>query len=293
MKTIAIHSHKGGVGKTTVALLLAKHAALSGRKVCVVDLDFIGSGIADLFAIETLPNEYVESYFLGADPHGYDLERLLATYKDGDTRPRGFSLILNQGQGLPDKKQEKGFRDRENHMMGLVADEPRYREVENKLCLLLERLKQLETELVVIDCHPGLGLVSDTAWGLANLSVYVTTPNRSDCFGLLKTVNLRRLDNARSMLIVNRAPAAVVDTASFRNLMENDPVVGTDSKALFPQLKHLAKKETHFAVIPESEGLRTAFIWEGLPISPGSRSRRQSSSFSTRFYRSCDHGRGM
>ena len=77
MKTIAIHSHKGGVGKTTVALLVAKQAALLGQKVCVIDLDFIGSGIADLFAITALPDEYVESYFLGTDPHSYDLDRLL------------------------------------------------------------------------------------------------------------------------------------------------------------------------------------------------------------------------
>jgi cellulose biosynthesis protein BcsQ len=264
MKTIAIHSHKGGVGKTTVALLVAKHAVLTGRTVCVVDLDFIGSGIADLFALETLPNEYVESYFVAADPHGFDLARLLGTYTDADMRSRSFSLLLNVGRGLPKKTDESAICRLQNHMMGLVADEERYREIENKLKLLLERLgRQHGAEVIIIDCHPGLGLVSDTARGLADLSVYVTTPNRSDCFGLLKTVNLKRLDNARSMLIVNRAPATVVDAASFQSLMESDAVVGTDSEALFPQLHHLCKKETHFAVIPESERLRAAFYLGG------------------------------
>ncbi len=39
MTTIAICNQKGGVGKTTIALLLAHAAARAGRRVLLVDLD--------------------------------------------------------------------------------------------------------------------------------------------------------------------------------------------------------------------------------------------------------------
>ncbi|MEM3517380.1 MAG: MinD/ParA family protein, partial [Candidatus Bathyarchaeia archaeon] len=40
MKTIAIHSYKGGTGKTSIAVNLATIAAAKGKNVCILDYDF-------------------------------------------------------------------------------------------------------------------------------------------------------------------------------------------------------------------------------------------------------------
>lgn len=40
MKTIAIHSYKGGTGKTSIAVNLAVLSAIKGRNVCILDYDF-------------------------------------------------------------------------------------------------------------------------------------------------------------------------------------------------------------------------------------------------------------
>ena len=263
MKTIAIHSHKGGVGKTTIALLLAKHAAMSGRTVCVIDFDFIGTGIADLFALERVPNTYLEQYILGADPAEFDVKQLLGYYTDRDMPQSRLRVILSEGKGMPRQRDRRAVRQREDDLLGLVADEPHYHEVGTKTKILFDRLTEADVELVVLDCHPGLGLVSDTMRPTADLNVFVTTPNRADCFGVLKEMNLRKLDGPRSFLILNRADSAVESLAAFRRLVEQDPLVGAEAKTLFPQLKYVGQNEGHFCAIPQSDLLRRAFYLGG------------------------------
>ncbi len=265
MKTIAIHSHKGGVGKTTIALLLAKHATASGSKVCVADFDFIGSGMTNLFALQRKPRHYLDYYFLEPDPYDFEIEQLLGSYTDRELGKRELEVMCNLGDGLPGKGPKNGAREKaelRSEMVGLMANEPRYREIQGKTEILHRKLEQSAFDLLIIDCHPGLGFVSETVRPLTTLDVYVTTPHRSDCFGLLKSVNVKQLDDPMSFLIVNRALPQLIDSGSFRRLVESDGLVGTEAQALFPHLKYLGRKEEHFAALPESDLLRD-FLYLG------------------------------
>ncbi len=49
---IAVMSGKGGVGKSTTAALLAVHYARQGKKVGILDADFLGPSIPHLFGLE-------------------------------------------------------------------------------------------------------------------------------------------------------------------------------------------------------------------------------------------------
>lgn len=49
---IAVMSGKGGVGKSTIAALLAVHYARNGKKVGIFDADFLGPSIPKLFSSE-------------------------------------------------------------------------------------------------------------------------------------------------------------------------------------------------------------------------------------------------
>ncbi len=254
MKTIAIHSHKGGVGKTTIALLLAKHAAASGSKVCVADFDFIGSGMTNLFVLQEYPRRYLDHYFGEPDPYEYEIEQLLGAYSDRDLAGRELLVMCNLGDGLPVgcQNSEEEQAEQRARMETMVRNEKRYREIQGKTDVLHRKLEKSGVDLVIIDCHPGLGFVSETVQPLTDLDVFVTTPNRSDCFGLLKSVNVKRLDGPRSFLMVNMAVPSITDSSSFRRRVESDDLVGIAAKALFAYLEYVGQKEEHFGVIPES-----------------------------------------
>jgi cellulose biosynthesis protein BcsQ len=256
MKTVVIHSHKGGVGKTTVALLLAKHALLAGRKACVIDLDFLGSGMADLFKLEKKPAAYIEKLFLAANPRTVDVEPMLGTYTDKDLDRRTLPVLLN----LSERSARDETLKEQAEMVSQIANERRYREVREGTEILLEKLAARGLDLAVVDCHPGLDFLSETLRPLASLNVYLTTPNRSDCFGLLKAANLKQeIDSPSSFLIVNRAESPLADAASFRALLERDPLVGMEAAAIFSFRRVFGTDDEHFAVIPESDLFRKQF----------------------------------
>ena len=254
MKKVAIHSHQGGVGKTTIALIFAAHASRKGRKVCVMDFDFLGCGMTKLRLWDEHGKKYLDHFYDADDPNDFDVSTLLSAYAPGDG-PRGrFSLILNQGKGLVQKRGELRLKI---DMEIRVANEPLYREIQAKTQILLDALESMDFELVIIDCHPGLGFISDTVTALAGVNVYVATPNRSDCFGLLKELNLKRLDQQKAFLVLNRADPDIADLKSFRDRFRSDEVIKVEAKALLGQLKYLCKREKQFGLIPEVTSLRT------------------------------------
>lgn len=259
MKTIAIHSHKGGVGKTTVSLLLAKYAQGERENVCLVDFDFIGSGMSELLPLETRPVRYLEEFFLKSNPDEMELDDLMVRYSDRDTEPQGFNLILNIGVKWGKGKNAEKIIALKSDMMGLVRNEVHFREIGDGTKTLLKKLDSAGFTLVILDCHPGLGFVSETIRPLTDLNVYVTTPNRSDCFSLLKIINMQKLDGPSTFLVFNRAEEPVIDLNTFKQCLCGDPLVGTDAESLFPQLKVIGREEDHFACVPHSDDLKLIF----------------------------------
>jgi cellulose biosynthesis protein BcsQ len=272
MKTIAIHSHKGGVGKTTVALLLAKWAAAS-RRVCLVDCDFIGTGITGLLSMRA-PSRYLEDFLLDDDPYNFPVSSLLGSYSDKDLGADGFSVVLNRAEGALTPRAAKRRLEVRQAMMGLVATEENYGEIETRTQILLDLLKRDNFDIVICDCHPGMVFVSRTIIPLAALNLYVATPNRSDCFGLLKEINLRNLDKPNAFLLINRSALPGNDLKSFRSAMERDEVVGGEAAGFLPQLKHAGHDESRTFLVPETDELRSLFHIGGAALLPSLRAGR-------------------
>jgi len=263
MKTIAIHSQKGGVGKTTLALLLAKSASKTGR-ACILDYDFIGTGMANLIPLN-LPKQYLEHYLTSAEPSRFPTRELFGSYSDDDLKKRAFSVVLNHGKPRKATRENEGLHEA---LLAMMSDEPQYGQIAQHTKALFNLLKEEGFDLVIVDCHPGLGLVSETMIPLVDLNVYVTTQNRSDCFGLLKTINRKGFDQSSSFLVLNKAEPVVTDLTAFRFALESDGLVSIPAKALLAQFKHIARDEKRFALIPESQQIRLLFYLGGPGMLP-------------------------
>ncbi len=294
MKTAAIHSHKGGVGKTTISLMLALHAARKGRKVCVLDFDFLGCGMSALNKWDTLGKKRLQHFFVADEPHKFDIGDLLTTYKAKPEVKRKvgtkFSLLLNLGSGL---KVGRDYAELSEDMESIVANESLYREVQAKTKILLDALEEKRFDLVIIDCHPGMGFVSETVTVLADVNVYVATQNRSDCFALLKAINAKGLDGRKAFLALNRTEGNIVDLKSFQQRFRRDSVVGSAAKTLLGQLSNLGKKERQFEVLAERESLRAWFNIGSEGMEPYSGWQRDVQAFCSKLLRFIETNGGV
>ncbi len=148
MRTLAICNQKGGVGKTTIALLLADAATRSGQRVLLVDLDpqanaTAASGV-DLGGGATLADILV-------DPRRQ-------TLRDAIRRsPWGLDVAVSSVE--------------------LASKERNRRTDEHDLQRLLATVDE-HYDLVVIDSPPSLGVLTVNALAAADECLVVADPTR-------------------------------------------------------------------------------------------------------------------
>jgi len=227
MKVISIHSHKGGAGKTTLCLILAKAHAMSGARVCAVDLDFVGAGFDHILNIPS-PRKFLDDYVLkdSGDSDAPKISDMLTHYTDKQMNNTGFDLIYNLGGSMTMEKQS----DLSKYM---AASEPLQGKgiIGERIQDLLEELSA-QYDLALLDCHPGLAYLSRTVLGMArdgkykeHFTLFVTTPNRAHFFGTIKDLkylsskeggNLFQPD--KSVFCLNFAPPG--KAATWNDLMD-------------------------------------------------------------------------
>jgi cellulose biosynthesis protein BcsQ len=259
MNMILVQSYKGGVGKTTIALMLAKAALLAGRRACVADFDFMGSGMNDLVKLRAQPAAFLEGFFLSSDMAHFDVGPLIGFYRDDQLAGRDVPVILNVGEG-PDPSAWTSQAELQAGVETMIANERRWSEIAQGTKMLLDRLQGLGYDLTIIDCHPGLDFISEALHPLAQLNVYVTTLNRGDCFGLIKKINLKKLDAENAFLVLNRADSATRDLVSFQQRMKRDPLKGLEASTIFGNSTYLGVRDEQFAAVPETDRLRDLFL---------------------------------
>lgn len=217
MKVISVHSHKGGAGKTTLTLMMAKAQAMLGKKVCAVDIDFIGSGFEHLLDLPA-PPEYLDDYITKdpSSPKRPKIEKMVTSYRDQDLGKQSVDLIFNSAGSRMNKlppDQPKAVRT----LQGLA---PRQDIAGRAVVSLLMELSEKGYDLVLLDCHPGLTHLSESLLRIGNKNNYgehvflfLTTSNRAHFYGLINELNMlasseygNLFNPKRSVLCVNRAP---------------------------------------------------------------------------------------
>lgn len=218
-RIIAVHSFRGGTGKSNAAANVAAVLAAEGRRVAVVDCDLQSPGIHALFSLEQ-----------DAIP------RALNDYLWG-----GCAIAETAYEVSPDAGHDGGGK------IWLVPASIKANNIARVMregydvALLTEGFRRLVEELsldvLILDTHPGLNEETLLSIAMSNALAIVLRPDRQDYEGTLVTVSVaRKLKVPRLVLIVNKTPSAF-DAAEVRERVEQ--TYGCEVAAVLPHSDEL------------------------------------------------------
>ncbi len=187
-KIIAVHSYKGGTGKTSLSINLAAAFAKNGKKVCVFDLDFRAPS---LFAILDAKN--VECWFNDYLNNACEINKALIDLSEKIPGNGKFYACL--ANPSTEAIRDMSSKDRKWEMRAL-----------GRLLALRETLLgNQKFDYLVFDTSPGLQYSSINAIVAADFVAVATTGDRSDVDGTKRMLaELYNLFEKKTGLVLNK-----------------------------------------------------------------------------------------
>ena len=204
-KILAVHSYKGGTGKTLLSVNLASTFARQGKKVCLFDLDFRAPS---LFAILNMPNAecWLNDYLNGT----CEIDRVLIDMSN--KIPGNGKLCVGLANPTTEAIRDMSAKDRKWEMRALG------RLLSLRNSLLIDK----GFDYIVFDTSPGLQYSSINAIVTADIVVVATTSDRSDVDGTRRMLKeLYNLFEKKTGLVINK----VLDATSLSKRQEMDKKV--------------------------------------------------------------------
>ena len=187
-KIIAVHSYKGGTGKTLFSVNLAATFAKAGKKVCLFDLDFRAPS---LFAILKTPNAdfWLNDYLNNSCEINKTLINLSSRIPG---EGKFYACLANPST---EAIRDMSSKDRKWEMRAL-----------GRLLALRETLiKDQKFDYLFLDTSPGLQYSSINAIVAADFVVVATTGDRSDVDGTKRMlIELYNLFEKKTGLVLNK-----------------------------------------------------------------------------------------
>jgi MinD-like ATPase involved in chromosome partitioning or flagellar assembly len=190
-KIIAVHSYKGGTGKTFLSVNLAATYAQRGKKVCLMDLDFRAPSLHALF------KDYKTDYWLNDYLNGVcEIDKVLvdATKDHGN----GGKLMVALANPSTEAIRDMTAKDRKWEMKALGR----------LLSLRSSVLNSGGFDYIIFDTSPGLQYSSINAIVTADVVLVVTSLDVSDINGSQRmTSELYDLFEKKTGILVNKVIA--------------------------------------------------------------------------------------
>ncbi|BAB74496.1 MinD/ParA family ATP-binding protein [Anabaena sp. FACHB-709] len=209
-KIIAIHSFRGGTGKSNLTANLAVAMALQEKRVAIVDTDLQSPGIHALFGIDkTITGKTLNDYLWNRsciEDTACDVTSHLAISQGtvflipSSINADEIAKILSEGYNV--SLLNTGFQ---------------------------RLIKELKLDYLFIDTHPGLSRETLLCIAISDLLIIILRPDRQDFQGTAVTVNIaRQLQVREMMMVINKIPNRM-NFASLQQKVEktyNVPVAG-------------------------------------------------------------------
>ncbi|MBS0203047.1 MAG: MinD/ParA family protein [Planctomycetes bacterium] len=215
-KIVAIHSFRGGTGKSNTTANLSVLIARAGNRVGIIDTDIHSPGIHVIFgrkpeSFHHTLNDYLHGK-CSIKQAAYDVtESAIGRVGPDDERPRIFLIPSSIEVGEIAKVLREGY------------DVARLNDGFQDL------LHDLKLDYLMIDTHPGVNEETLLSIAIANSFVLILRPDSQDFQGTAVTLELaRRLDVERIQVIVNKIPPSM-DRELLREQVESGyqaPVIG-------------------------------------------------------------------
>ena len=199
---VAIHSFRGGTGKSNITANLAILLAAAGRRVGIIDTDIQSPGLHVLFGLREEEIHHVLNDYLWGTCE--------VTQTAHDVTPRLGVSLSGQVYLIPSslKVGEIARVLREGYDVSLLNDG------------FQVLVKALALDVLLIDTHPGLNEETLLSIAIADVLIIILRPDQQCYQGTGVTVEVaRKLDVPRLVLIVNNVPA-VFDVAEVKAQME-------------------------------------------------------------------------
>jgi MinD-like ATPase involved in chromosome partitioning or flagellar assembly len=218
-RIVAVHSFRGGTGKSNLTANLATIFACQGKRVGIIDTDIQSPGIHIIFHLdETKINRSLNDYLwkqcaIADTAYHIPLPEVAAA--------KG-SLYLTPSSI---KAGEIARILRNGYDIGLLSDG------------LQDLAANLNLDYLFIDTHPGLNEETLLSIALADVFVLILRPDRQDFQGTAVTVEVaRKLNVAKMFLVVNKAPPST-DFPALRQTVEN--TYNVTVAGLFPESEEM------------------------------------------------------
>jgi len=208
--TIAIHSFRGGTGKSNLTANLAYCCASIGARVGVVDTDIQSPGIHVLFGLGDAPmkhclNDYLKDECSIRDPV-YDVSEK-------------FSLPAGSINLIPSRLNAQA----------IVAMLKEGFDVQRLSTALSSLTGQLGLDVLLIDTHPGIEEDTLLSIAMCDVLIVILRPDEQDYLGTAVTFEIaKRMEVPKAFLVANRVPPEL-DSDHFKATLEETykmPIIG-------------------------------------------------------------------
>ena len=195
-KIVAVHSYKGGTGKTLLSMNIAATFAKHGKKVCIFDLDFRAPSLATLLKIDKA-EYWMNDYLNGVCEVNKVLVDLSSRIDNGGT------LFVGLANPSTEAIRDMTAKDRKWEMRALGR----------LLALRTSLLNDKSFDYLVLDTSPGLQYSSINAIVSADLVLVATTFDRSDVDGTRRMLKeLYDLFEKKTEIVLNKVLDGSVKT---------------------------------------------------------------------------------
>jgi len=187
-KILAVHSYKGGTGKTLLSINLAATLVKHGKKVCLMDLDFRAPSLATLLKVnkaECWLNDYLNSTC--------EIDKALINLSDRIPNKGEFFVgLANPGT---EAIRDMSSKDRKWEMRALGR----------LLALRNSLLNDRGFDYLIFDTSPGLQYSSINGIVTADVVIVATTFDRSDVEGTKRMLReLYDLFEKKTEVVLNK-----------------------------------------------------------------------------------------